>query len=139
MSMDQRWQARRHLYVYLEVLERGTGRSLGRMGDIHEQGLLLLSPAPFKPGEAFEVRIRVPEAINEGLPDPTGSIAIRWSKPDLPGTQFQNGCSFDCSDPVARQRIMALVNRLGFSDGRRRIVLHNGDNTFVDMDEKDQP
>jgi hypothetical protein len=139
MSTDQRWQARRHLYLYLEVLDRGTGRSLGRLGDIHEQGLLLLSPTPFKPGETFEASIRVPAAINEGLPDPSGTIAIRWSKPDLPGTQFQNGCSFDSSDPEARKRIMALVNRLGFSDGRRKIVLRGDDNTYVDLDERELP
>jgi hypothetical protein len=137
--MDQRWQARRHLYVYLEILERGTDRSLGRLGDIHEQGLLLLSPEPFRQGEKFAVSIRVPAPISEGLPDPTGTIAIRWSKPDLPGTQFQNGCSFDSSDPEARQRIMALVNRLGFSDGRRKIVLRDNDNTLIDLDERDQP
>jgi hypothetical protein len=135
--MEQRWQARRHLYVYLEVLDRGTGRSLGRLGDIHDQGLLLLSPEPYKPGETFEVIIRVPAAINQGLPDPGGTMAIRWSRPDLPGTQFQNGCSFDSSDPEARQRIMALVNRLGFSDGRRKIVLRGEDNTYVDLDERD--
>ncbi|MFH2115801.1 MAG: PilZ domain-containing protein [Spirochaetota bacterium] len=139
MSMEQRWQARRHLYVYLEVLERDSGRSLGRLGDIHEQGLLLLSPGPYRQGEKFEVSIRVPTAMNKGLPDPTGTIVIRWSKPDLPGTQFQNGCSFDSSDPEARQRIMALVTRLGFSDGRMKIVLRDGDNAFVDLDERDQP
>ena len=137
--MDQRWPPRRHLYVYLELIERETGRSLGRLGDVHDQGLLLLSQAPFNPGEVFHVIIRLPEVLREGLPDPEGTLGIRWSKPDVIVGQFQNGCSFDSPDPEARMRIMALVNRLGFSDGRKKILLRGDDNCYVDMDERDQP
>ncbi len=134
--MEQRFAARRHLFVYLEVVESASGKTLGRLGDIHKDGMLILSSAPLAPGSSIPVSIRVPKPFSDGRSDPQGIIGVRWSKKDAPREdQYQSGCFFESMDAGDKARIDALVERIGFSDGQRKILLRNGDNTYTELDE----
>ena len=134
--MEQRFAPRRHLIVYLEIMDSASGRTLGRLGDIHKDGMLILSSVPLVPGSSIPVSIRVPKPFGDGKPDPQGTIGVRWSKSDGPREgQYQSGCFFESMAAEDKARIDLLVERIGFSDGQRKILLRNGDNTYTELDE----
>lgn len=60
---EQRSLTRRELIYYLKVIDRATKRELGRMGDIHVEGLLILSEKPLKVGQVYEVTMELPKAL----------------------------------------------------------------------------
>ncbi len=135
MSGGGRGSTRRHLYYYLEVLDRSSGVTLGRLGDIHEEGLLLLTPASMRPGARFIVAVQLPAPIGMGRTTLELEIEVRWSRKDGIGTTYQNGCSFVTLAQADKDYIDGLVERIGFSDGQRKIVLKNDSNMFMELDE----
>jgi len=117
-------------------MDSASGRTLGRLGDIHKDGMLILSSVPLVPGSSIPVSIRVPKPFGDGKPDPQGTIGVRWSKSDGPREgQYQSGCFFESMAAEDKARIDLLVERIGFSDGQRKILLRNGDNTYTELDE----
>jgi len=135
MSDGARLNTRRHLYYYLEVLDRKSGVSLGRMGDIHEEGLLLLTQDSLKPGTRLMVAVQLPAPIGNGRATLELDIEVRWSRKEAAGIAFQNGCSFVSLSQADRNYIDGLVGRIGFSDGQRKIVLRNDSNIYIETDE----
>jgi hypothetical protein len=135
MSGGARGSTRRHLYYYLEVIDRTSGASLGRLGDIHDEGLLLLTPISLGPGNTFMVAVQLPAPIGQGRSKLELDIMVRWSRKEAAGNVYQNGCSFVSLSQADRDYIDGLVERIGFSDGQRKIVLRNDSNIFVELDE----
>ncbi len=135
MSGGERGNTRRHLYYYLEVLDRSNGVSLGRLGDIHEEGLLLLTPVSMRTEARFMVSVQLPAPMGMGRTTLDLEIEVRWSRKDGMGTAYQNGCSFVSLAQADKDYIDGLVERIGFSDGQRKIVLRNDSNMFVELDE----
>lgn len=135
MSGGARAGTRRHLYYYLEVLDRTSGVSLGRLGDIHEDGLLLLTPISLGPGTRFMVAVQLPSPIGLGRATLDLEIEVRWCRKEATGNVYQNGCSFISLSQADRDYIDGLFERIGFSDGQRKIVLRNDSNMFIETDE----
>jgi hypothetical protein len=135
VSGGARGSTRRHLLYYLEVLDRASGVSLGRLGDIHEDGLLLLTPLSLGPGNRFAVAVQMPAPIGMGRATLDLDIEVRWSRKEATGIAYQNGCSFVSLSQADKDYIDGLVERIGFSDGQRKIVLRNDANTFIETDE----
>jgi hypothetical protein len=135
MSDRARLNTRRHLYYYLEVLDRQNGVSLGRMGDIHEEGLLLLTPDSLKSGTRLMVAVQLPAPIGKGRTTLDLDIEVRWSRREAASITYQTGCSFVSLSQADRDYIDGLVERIGFSDGQRKIVLRNDSNIFIETDE----
>ena len=135
MTGEARGSARRHLYYYLEVTDSASGASLGRLGDIHEEGMLLLSPASLGSGSLFKAAVLLPAAAGAGRTKLELDVQVRWSRKETAGNLYQNGCSFVSLSREDRDYIAGLVERIGFSDGQRRIVLRNDANVFSEPDE----
>ena len=60
---EQRGLARRELIYYLKVVDRKTGLELGRMGDIHGEGMLLMSTGPLPVGTIYDLSLELPKAL----------------------------------------------------------------------------
>jgi hypothetical protein len=60
---EKRSLARRELIFYLKTTELLTNRELGRMIDIHSQGLLLMSLKPLELGREYTIGIELPKAL----------------------------------------------------------------------------
>lgn len=136
MSGGARSGTRRHLYYYLAVIDRASGAALGRLGDIHAEGLLLLTPVSIRPGSTFKAAVQLPAPIGLGRAELELHIEVRWSRKEAAGNSYMNGCSFVSLSQEDRDYIDALVERIGFSDGQRKIVLRNDTNIFVELDER---
>ncbi|MBN2873997.1 MAG: hypothetical protein JXM71_02785, partial [Spirochaetales bacterium] len=105
------------------------------LGDIHEEGLLLLTPMGLGRGNRFNAAIKLPAPLGAGREAVNIDIEVRWSRKDSGDKTYQNGCSFVSLEPGDREFIVGLVEKIGFSDGHRKIVLKNDDNIFVEQDE----
>ena len=60
---EQRGLARRELIYYLKAVDRQTGQELGRMGDIHDQGMLLMCEKPLPVGGRYDIGLELPKAL----------------------------------------------------------------------------
>ncbi|MDL2227236.1 PilZ domain-containing protein [Deltaproteobacteria bacterium OttesenSCG-928-M10] len=63
---EQRGLARRELIYYLKAVDRKTGLELGRMGDIHGEGMLLMSDKPLPAGIVYDLSLELPKALQAG-------------------------------------------------------------------------
>ncbi len=131
---DQRSRIRRHLLVYLEVVNSDSGESLGRIGDLNRSGFLLLSRKAFDTGQAVPAGIILPKQMDFRNTRLDLAVRVRWCRMDNRPDSWVCGCEF--TDPGEQELgiIDALVGRLGFSDGTRRIFLRNDQNVFLDTD-----
>lgn len=62
---EQRTLARRELIYYLKIVDRLSRRELGRMGDIHGEGLLIFGEKPLKIGATYDVTMELPKTLWE--------------------------------------------------------------------------
>ncbi len=131
---DKRSLVRRHLLVYLEVVDSDTGSSLGRIGDLNRSGFLLLSTIPFDPGLAISAGINLPKQMDFSMTRLDLTFRVRWCRRDARPGSWICGCELFNTDSDALDIIDTLVGRLGFSDGTRRIFLKNDQNIFLDTD-----
>jgi hypothetical protein len=63
---EQRNMTRRELIYYLKITDRLSHRELGRLGDIHGEGLLIFGEKPLKIGAVYDVTMELPKALWEG-------------------------------------------------------------------------
>lgn len=136
-NLGSRTSVRRHLLFYLSVLDLNTERQVGRLGDINKDGVLLLSRQPLEAGTVLPIGVVIPNTV-----DPERSmlelvVEVRWCRTDTRPDMYAIGCSITSIEASDREYIYSLVDRIGFSDGTRKIFLKNDQNVFLDTDESD--
>jgi hypothetical protein len=114
---QRRKLGRRHLLLYLQVLNRDTGETLGRMGDVTTDGMMLISNAAAEVGTVQRVRIILPE---EAYPDKTLDLDAQclWCRRDRNPELMVCGLRFLDVGEEARLTIEDLVREYGFLDGQ---------------------
>jgi hypothetical protein len=110
---ENRNLARRELIYYLKVTDRQTGQEVGRLGDIHTEGMLLLTSEPLPPETLYEeLLLELPKAMakTEGYSDFTVQAQTIWSKPGpAASTHHENGLRFLNLTVQARKAINLLT------------------------------
>lgn len=113
---DHRRVKRRHLYFYLSLYDRDTGEPIGRLGDVNEQGLLLLTENPVHVGDVLHLSLDLGAVEEfEGARIEADAV-VRWSGFDMTPASHCAGLEFlDPSDELAA--IVAwLIEEIGFKD-----------------------
>jgi hypothetical protein len=62
--LNERRIERHQLPYYLQVFNRYTDKPLGCLGNVSEQGLMLISDLPILVGADFQLRLKVPDGKN---------------------------------------------------------------------------
>jgi hypothetical protein len=105
--MEIRHQQRKHLFLYLEILEQGTHRMLGHLGDISDQGMMIIAEHPLPLFTTLKIQIRLPDSGEFAKPFITVTVETRWAKRDVNPDLHCIGCRFlDLSEddvPVVKQ------------------------------------
>jgi hypothetical protein len=115
IGRENRQHQRRPLYFYLEVLDRETGKEIGRLVDIHVAGLLLVSETRHPSGQEFQLRVLVNDPQITSLHGELDVTAIvRWSKPDVNPAYFITGMQFGEISDQQEKIIDTLITRIGF-------------------------
>jgi hypothetical protein len=85
---------RRHLFLYLEILDPATHELIGHLGDISKDGLMIICNHPMPLRQLRDIRIKLPET--EEFPKKYIDLTVetRWSKPDVNPALYCIGCHF---------------------------------------------
>jgi len=108
-------KSRREVLLYnLEVTD-SNGETLGNVGDLSPEGMLMLSERNLTPGESLQLLIQAP-AVGEGRPPVGIRATVRRFERD--GEFGRAGLSFDKPDAATLRAIKDLIVELALSDER---------------------
>lgn len=109
---EQRSLARRELIYYLKITDRTSHRELGRLADIHGEGLLVLGEKPLNIGTAYDVTMELPKAMWDqvGKKEMDFRFEIVWSRPGPKNSNYhESGGRFSKLDSDQRTLIALLI------------------------------
>ncbi|OHD21528.1 MAG: hypothetical protein A2Y38_17970 [Spirochaetes bacterium GWB1_59_5] len=110
-------RSRREVLLYnLEVTD-AHGETIGNVGDLSPDGMLMLSERTLTLGESLQVRIQSP-AVGEGRPEIVIQATVRRFERD--GEFGRAGLSFDKPDASTAHAIKDLITGLALSDERSK-------------------
>ena len=105
--LKERRIERHQLPFYLRVSNRYTSRSMGCLGNISENGLMLISDLPVLVGAEFELRLQVP--CERGLPKTVDVKATcLWCHEDETPGSYDSGFTLTESPSEYAELIKAL-------------------------------
>lgn len=109
---EQRSLARRELIYYLKISDRQTGREIGRMGDIHTQGMLVLSEKPLTVGTVLNAALELPKALQTAdQKEVFLKFEVVWSRPGPKNsTYLENGVRFITPDQAQQEAVNQLID-----------------------------
>jgi hypothetical protein len=115
-TSEKRKNLRRHLVYYLVIVDESTGHTVGRVGDISHEGLLLLTVKPPELWKNYRLRVIPPETHEEVAAFSIDAQCV-WLRQDANPDIGLAGFKFvDASDDVQRV-ITTLMREFGFADG----------------------
>ncbi len=114
--MNKRELKRRHLLYYLDIIDKETGKTIGKLGDITEKGLLILSEANQEVNKILDIKIKLPD--NDLFDGEYISLQILtlWSEPDKNPDIIGTGCKIISISDDELFKIKKLITYLGFDD-----------------------
>lgn len=114
---DHRRVKRRHLYFYLSLHDRDTDEPIGRLGDVNEQGLLLLTDNAVHAGDVLHLSLDLGGAVEEleGARVEAEAV-VRWSGFDMTPASHCAGLEFVEPSDELRAVVAWLIEEIGFRD-----------------------
>ena len=106
--IEKRAIARRHLVFYLRVFDEATGKILGHLADISEQGIMLVSEKKIKAERDFRMKIKLPKEVS-GREELTFSATSCWCKQDSNPDFYICGFRITGFDHELGEQIQALI------------------------------
>ena len=109
---EQRKLARRELIYYLKIVDRKTGSELGRMGDIHTAGMLVLSEKPLTVGAVYDMSLEMPKSVQaDGPKEVLLECEALWTRPGPKVNNFhESGVRFLSVNEDQREAINKLID-----------------------------
>jgi len=113
--------------LYLDCIDEKTSKEAGKIVDITNEGFLLISEHPLQVGYTSIFRIDFP------LLDTFSDISFkaegicRWTRKEELQELHSTGIAFTTPEKVNTAAIKLLINRIGFSDGQKKIFTAAGD------------
>lgn len=105
---------RHQLPYYLQVFNRHTGQPIGYLGNVSENGLMLISQLPMLTGADFELQLKIPTA--SGGPQLLNLTAnCMWSREDETPGNYDSGFELTQSCAVYAELVGALRSYFTFS------------------------
>lgn len=92
----------------LEVYDLDNGQLLGRVVDLHIEGLMLLSEYPIELNKTWALQVNLP-MILDGISEFTLHAESRWNRKSIGGQQFWTGLQFTFLPDESRNYIERMV------------------------------
>jgi hypothetical protein len=105
------------MFYYLEAKNVDPHTTLGRIGDVSENGLMLLTDVPLELNAQYSIEIQLPESLTGSQKILAVTIVARWIKPDHNPAISCAGCQIIDPGEHAQAIIQSLIEYYGFSDG----------------------
>ena len=114
---EKRRGMRRTIFYYLPVLHRESGEEIGKLGDISESGVLIITDdIDTLTSGKLPVDIVLPVALKEKQKVLSVDIEARWTRRDSNPLYYLAGCEM-VSAPEQQEIIDELIDMYAFSDG----------------------
>ncbi|MEZ4529371.1 MAG: PilZ domain-containing protein [Desulfobacterales bacterium] len=113
--LNQRKSKRRHIIYYLRVLDANTGQLIGQLVDITTEGMKLISENPTDPETFLQLRMLLPEEINQKT-QICFEVESLWCKRDINPNFFSIGFKFVAILPEDVNIIKNLIYDFSFRD-----------------------
>lgn len=111
--MEHRTKQRKHVFLYLDVYDQITGQLLGHLGDISNEGLMIIANQPLPLHLRQAVRVKLPEGeFSKSFIDL--DIETRWTAPDVNPDLHCIGCLFVEISPEDEELVDAVGKLLSF-------------------------
>ncbi|WP_268797740.1 PilZ domain-containing protein [Pseudomonas huanghezhanensis] len=104
---------RHQLPYYLQVFNRYTDKPMGCLGNVSEQGLMLISELPVLVGADFQLRLKVPDGKN-GVKIIDINASCLWCQEDETPGIFDSGFRLQAAPIEYHQLIQALKRYFSF-------------------------
>jgi hypothetical protein len=115
---EKRNLERRELIYYLKVRDISSGKELGRMVDIHRQGLLLMGEKKLPADKEYAISIEMPKAMmDQGFKNVSFKAKVMWARAGQNTSFSENGLKFLQPDPDAQRTIEKLIEFFGMPNG----------------------
>lgn len=105
---EKRKLERKTVSTSLEVYDLDTGDHLGRVVDLHTEGLMLLSDKPIDLFKRFALQVSLPMTLN-GLTEFFLDAESLWQRESLAGGQYWTGLHFTQLPEASRTCIEKMV------------------------------
>jgi len=112
MFTDRRIE-RHHLPYFLQVFNRLTDKPIGFLGNVSEDGLMLISQLPLMVGVDFELRLKIPVADDTFHAIDLTATCL-WSHEDINPQHYDSGFSVQQAPEEYRQLINVLLHYFSF-------------------------
>ncbi len=108
---EQRNLTRRELIYYLKIVDRKSGKELGRLGDIHSEGMLILGRPALEPGTVYDSLLELPRALqSKGAAEIHLKFEVAWNRPGPKNGNFEeSGAKFIAVSSDAKLMIDKLI------------------------------
>lgn len=104
---------RHQLPYYLQVFNRYTDRPMGCLGNVSEQGLMLISELPILVGADFQLRLKVPDEKG-GLYNIDINANCLWCQEDETPNIYDSGFKLQAAPVEYHHLIQALQRYFSF-------------------------
>jgi hypothetical protein len=111
--LNERRIERHQLPYYLQVFNRYTDKPMGCLGNVSEQGLMLISELPVLVGADFQLRLKVPDG-KSGLNIIDINASCLWCQEDETPGIFDSGFKLQAAPVEYHQLIQALQHYFSF-------------------------
>ncbi|WP_150276950.1 PilZ domain-containing protein [Halopseudomonas salina] len=105
---EKRKLERKTVSTSLEVYDLDTGNHLGRVVDLHAEGLMLLSDRPIDLYKHYALQVSLPMTLN-GLTEFFLDAESLWNRESLAGGQYWTGLHFTQLPEASRTCIEKMV------------------------------
>lgn len=111
---DQRCIARHQLGGFLQVYNRHTGKSIGYLGNISKQGIMLISSLPIMLGASYELQLKLPSSTDAGAELVDFSARSHWCRADASPGNYDSGFSITSNQQAFADLARALERYFSF-------------------------
>jgi len=113
--MEHRTKKRKHVFLYLDVYDQETGQLLGHLGDISNEGLMIIANQPLPLSTMRQVRVKLPKGeFTKSFIDL--EVQTRWTAPDVNPDLHCIGCLFMDISPEDEELVEAVGKLLSFDN-----------------------
>ncbi|EZQ20177.1 PilZ domain-containing protein [Pseudomonas sp. G11-1] len=106
---ERRKLERHHVSNSLEVYDLDSGELLGRVVDLHTEGLMLLSERPIELNRSWALQVNLPMNLN-GVSEFMLDAESRWDRKSLASGQYWTGLQFTHLPEDSRRCIERMVS-----------------------------
>lgn len=112
---DKRKLKRRHLIYYLRIFEAETGKHIGNLADITQEGIMIISEAPIQTKIIYSLNMVLPNKLR-GKKEISFEAKCLWCKKDINPDFYVAGFQFINITESDKELIEMLIDRMGFND-----------------------